>query len=200
MATTNICESLIKSDIRFSCNDLVSRGLEADGLIINRSDVDFSATVWDTTNPNIIKTLVLKSGKKAFEIVQMGNTPFAGVTTTLQTGTYRNTWQHEIPIAVLANTPEVSANIIDGLANGKFVVILRNIAKGEDGDSEFQIYGYAQGLTASEGTNEKYSEDTDGGWLITLQEASAPKSAIFFFDGTAEATEAKYESLKTAAE
>lgn len=200
MATTNICESLIKSDIKFSCNDLVSRGLEADGLIINRSDVDFSATVWDSTNPNIIKTLVLKSGKKAFEIVQMGNTPFAGVTTTLQTGTYRNTWQHEIPIAVLANTPEVSANIIDGLANGKFVVILRNIAKGEDGDSEFQIYGYAQGLTASEGTNEKYSEDTDGGWLITLQEASAPKSAIFFFDGTTESTEAKYESLKTPAE
>lgn len=197
---TNICESLIKSDIKFSCNDLVSRGLEADGLIINRSDVDFSATVWDNTNPNIIKTLVLKSGKKAFEIVQMGNTPFAGVTTTLQTGTYRNTWQHEIPIAVLANTPEVSANIIDGLANGKFVVILRNIAKGEDGDSEFQIYGYAQGLTASEGTNEKYSEDTDGGWLITLQEASAPKSAIFFFDGTTESTEAKYESLKTPAE
>ena len=31
--------------------------------------------------------------------------------------------------------------------------------------AEYQVYGYAQGLKASEMTNEKYSEDTDGDWL-----------------------------------
>ena len=193
-----LCESLIAKDINFDCNDLSVRGLEADGLIINRSDIDFSATVFDDTLKNVIKTLVLKRGKRAYDIVQMGSTPFTGVQSTLNVGTYRNTWQHQIPLAVLANSPEVSQNIIDGLANGTFVIILRNVSKGTDGKSEYQIYGYAQGLRASEGTNEKYSEDTDGGWLITLQESSAPKSAMFYFNTDSTTTATQYESLKTS--
>lgn len=195
-----LCESLISKDINFDCNDLSVRGLEADGLIINRSDIDFSATVFDDTLKNVIKTLVLKRGKRAYDIVQMGSTPFTGVQSTLNVGTYRNTWQHQIPLAVLANSPEVSQNIIDGLANGTFVIILRNVSKGTDGKSEYQIYGYAQGLRASEGTNEKYSEDTDGGWLITLQESSAPKSAMFYFNTDSTTTATQYESLKTSVE
>jgi hypothetical protein len=46
--------------------------------------------------------------------------------------------------------------------------------------------------------NEKYSEDTDGGWLITLQEQRAPKSAMFFFDTDAATTATAYEALKGA--
>jgi hypothetical protein len=57
------------------------------------------------------------------------------------------------------------------------VVILKNPNAGTNGDAKYQIYGYAQGLKASEMTNEKWSEETDGGWLVTLQEASHPKSA-----------------------
>jgi hypothetical protein len=47
-------------------------------------------------------------------------------------------------------------------------------------------------------TNEKYSEDTDGGWLVTLQENSAPKSALFFFNTDSTTTAAAYEALKSA--
>ena len=194
----NICETLIGQDIAFDCDDLVARGLEADGLIINRNDIDFGATVFSSTKKNVIEQIVLKTGKKAYEIVQQGSTPFTGVTSTLNVGTYRNTWTHVIPIAVLANTPDVVANVIDGLANGSFLVILRNVTKGDGGEAEYQVYGYAQGLRASEGSNEKYSEDTDGGWLITLQETSAPKAALFFYDTDAKTTAAKFESLKEA--
>lgn len=196
MATTVICESLISKDIKFDCDDNVSRGLESDGIIINRQDIDFGATVFDETKKNVITQLVLKTGKRAYEVVQQGSTPFTGVSSTLNVGTYRNTWTHSIPLAVLANNPEVCANIIDGLANGSFVVILRNVSKGDNGESEYQVYGYAQGLRVSEGTNEKYSEETDGGWLITLQETSAPKSALFFYNEDAETTAAAFESLK----
>lgn len=194
----NLCEKIISADINFACDDLVTRGLEADGLIINRSDIDFSSTVFDSNSPNIIKTLALKTGKKAYEVVQQGSTPFTGTQTTLTVGTYRNTFQNQVSIAVLANSPDVAEDIIDALANGSFVCILRNVSKGSTGNAEYQIYGYAQGLKASEITNEKYSEDTDGGWLVTLQESSAPKSAIFFFDTDATTTATKYESLKTA--
>ena len=191
-----LCESLIAKAIDFACDDIIVRGLESDGLIINRSDIDFAATVFDSKNPNIIKTLVLKTGKKGYEVNQLGNTPFTGVQSTLEVGTYRNTWTHAIPIVVLSNTPDVAHNIIDGLSNGTFVVILRNKFKGSTGDAEYQVYGYTQGLVASEGTNDKYSEDTDGGWIITLQETGARMSAMFLFNTDAETTAAAYESLK----
>lgn len=191
-----LCESLIAKAIDFACDDIIVRGLESDGLIINRSDIDFAATVFDAQNPNIIKTLVLKTSKKGYEINQLGNTPFTGVQSTLEVGTYRNTWTHAIPIVVLSNTPEVAHDIIDGLSNGTFVVILRNKFKGSNGDAEYQVYGYTQGLVASEGTNDKYSEDTDGGWIITLQETGARMSAMFLFNTDATTTAAAYESLK----
>ena len=183
MAAVNICESTIKRDIAFDCAQLSVRGLEADGVIINRSDIDFAATVFDETQKNIIKTLVLKSGKKGYQVAQLGSTPFTGTQTTLNVGKYRNTWTHQIPIAVLAN--------------GQFVVIIRNKQKANKG--EYQIYGYAQGLTASEGTNEKYSEDTDGGWLITLQEVSTPKCALFYYNTDDKTTATQFASLTTAA-
>lgn len=191
-----LCESLIAKAIDFACDDLIVRGLESDGLIINRSDIDFAATVFDSQNPNIINTLVLKTGKKGYEVNQLGNTPFTGVQSTLEVGTYRNTWTHAIPIVVLSNTPEVAHDIIDGLSNGTFVVILRNKFKGANGDAEYQVYGYTQGLVASEGTNDKYSEDTDGGWIITLQETGARMSAMFLFNTDATTTAAAYEALK----
>lgn len=195
----NLCESIISQDIDFACEDLVSKGLESDGIIINRADIDFTKTEFDETNKNIIKTLILKSGKKGYAVKQNGNTPFTGTNSSLVVGTYRNSWTHQVAIVVLANTPDVAANIIDGLANGKFVVILRNVTKGEEGKGEYQIYGYAQGLTCSAGENDKYSEDTEGGWLMTLEETSAPKSAMFFYDTSSETTATKYESLLTEA-
>lgn len=195
---TKLCETLIAKDINIACDEMSVKGLEADGVIINRNDVDFSGTQFDETAKNIIKQLVLKSGKKGYEVVQMGNTPFTGTTSTLAVGTYRNTWTHEIPIAVLANDPEVCEKIIDGLANGTFILVLRNKAKGAQGKGEYQIFGFYQGLVASAGTNEKYSDETEGGWLMTLQETNTPKSALFLFDTSSEATQARYEALKTA--
>lgn len=191
-----ICDYLISKAISVDCENQSVAGLEPNGLIINRDDIDFSATTFDAQNPNIIKTLVLKSGKKAYDIIQQGATPFTGVASNLNVGTYRNTWTHDVPIAVLGNDPDIAANIIDKLSNGTFVVILRNVQKGTNGDAEYQVYGYAQGLRASEGVNEKYSEDTDGGWLITLQEQRAPKSAMFFFNTDAATTATAYEALK----
>ena len=193
--TANTCESLIAKDIIIPCEDQVTKGLEGDGLIINRDDIDFTKT---TVEGNLISAIVLKTGKKAYAIRQEGSKPFTGAKTELTVGTYRNSWKNTIAIVVLANTPDVCANIIDGLANGKFVVILRNLSKGSDGKAEYQVFGFAQALKASAGENDKYSDDTEGGWLITLEEESVPKAAYLLYDTSSEQTAAKYASLTTA--
>lgn len=193
---SNLCESLIKAAITANCDNPIVRGLEPDGVIINRSDIDFATC---TVTGNIISALVLKTGKIGYPVYQMGSTPFTGTKVTLTTGTYRNKFQNEVVIAILDNNPDVAAKIIDGLANGSFVVILRNRHKGTDGKAEYQVFGYYQGLTASAIENDKYSEDLDGGWLVTLQESNAPTAAMFFYVTSSSATATAYEALFTPA-
>lgn len=195
MATTT-CESLIAQDITIACEDQVTKGLESDGVIINRDDIDFTKT---TVSGNLISAMVLKSGKKGYAIKQDGSKPFTGTKTELNVGTYRSSWKNTVAIVVLANTPDVCANIIDGLANGKFVIVLRNLSKGADGKGEYQVFGLQQALKAASGENDKYSDDTEGGWLVTLEEESVPKSAYFLWSTDTTTTAALYKSLATAA-
>ena len=195
-----VCDNFIKQGISPSCDDPLVQGVEQRGVIINRDDIDFSAAVFNATRKNVIETIALKSGKKAYEVVVMGSTPFTGTNTALATGTYRNTFTNTVSIVILDNGPDVCENVIDGLANGEFVVILENKFKGlqkeeNPGDPAFQVYGWYQGLRASEMTNDKYSEDTDGGWAVSLQETRAPKSGVFLFKTDYETTEAAVESL-----
>lgn len=195
-----VCDNFIKQGISPSCDDPLVQGVEQRGVIINRDDIDFSAAVFNATRKNVIETIALKSGKKAYEVVVMGSTPFTGTNTALATGTYRNTFTNTVSIVILDNGPDVCENVIDGLANGEFVVILENKFKGlqkeeNPGDPAFQVYGWYQGLRASEMTNDKYSEDTDGGWAVSLQETRAPKSGVFLFKTDYETTAAAVESL-----
>lgn len=196
---TTSCDSIIAKAIQANCDNPLVRGMEPDGVIINRGDIDFAKCVFSSDNKNIITTLLLKAKKQGYPVVQLGQTPFTGTQTTLTTGTYHNTFQNQVQIVVLDNGPEVARDIIDGLANGSFVMILRNLTKGANGEAEYQVYGYYQGLHATEINNEKYSEDTDGGWLVTMQESAAPKSALFFFDTDSTTTQAKYQSLMSPA-
>ena len=196
---TTSCDSIIAKAIQANCDNPLVRGMEPDGVIINRGDIDFAKCVISSDNKNTITTLLLKAKKQGYPVVQLGQTPFTGTQTTLTTGTYHNTFQNQVQIVVLDNGPEVAQDIIDGLANGSFVMILRNLTKGAKGEAEYQVYGYYQGLHATEINNEKYSEDTDGGWLVTMQESAAPKSALFFFDTDSTTTQAKYQSLMSPA-
>ena len=194
----NLCNSLIATDIQADCTNLGIKGLEPDGKIINRADIDFANCVMDNgnpANPNIIKSLVLKTGKSAYDVAQLGNTPFTGLVSNLNVGTYINTWTTDIPIAILANDPVVAHKVIDALANGEFVLILKNKNRGTAGNAKYQVFGYAQGCRASAGTRDAYSEDVEGGWLVTLQEANHPKSAMFLYDTDEATTDAAYEAL-----
>lgn len=193
-----ICDSIIAQGIGTSCEDMVQRGLEADGIIINRKDIDFSATTFDESVNNIVKTLVLKTGKQGYPVSQLGATPFTGTNTTLVKGTYVNKFNNTVALVVLDNGAEVCENIIDKLANGEFVVILKNKHKGAGGKGEYQIYGYYQGLYAETIDNDKYSEETEGGWAVTLLETGTPKSGVFLWNTDKETTEAQFDSLKSA--
>ena len=57
-----ICDITIKKDIAPSCDDPIVPGLEQEGVIMNRADVDFGAVTFNATRKNVIETLALKTG------------------------------------------------------------------------------------------------------------------------------------------
>lgn len=190
-----LCDSLIKASIEYDCGNPITKGLEANGVIINRQDIDFAATTLDATRKNIIKTLALKTGKKGFDVYCPGATPYTGAKTTMEKGTYKNKYTNEIPLVILDNGPDVCEDVIEALADGDFVILLRNKHRGADGKSEYQVYGYYQGLRAESLENDKYSEETDGGWKAVLKETGSPKAAMFYFNTSSETTATQFGTL-----
>ena len=192
-----ICDFKLAKDIAGSCESPQVAGLKNTGYLINYDDIDWDTLTKDQTNANIVASLNLLSGKRAYKVIVPGNTPFTGTNAALAAGTYRNKFTKTANIVVLDSGPDVSKNVIDQLANGRFVFIFENKYAGADKKNTFEIYGLETGLVATEMTNEKYSEETDGGWAVTLVETGAPSSGLFFFNESITATRAAITSLST---
>ena len=195
--SAEICDFKLAKDIAGSCESPQVAGLKNPGQLINFDDIDWDALTKDQTNAKIVASLTLQSGKRAYKVIVPGNTPFTGTNAALAAGTYRNKFTKTANIVVLDSGPDVSKNVIDQLANGRFVFIFENKYAGADKKNTFEIYGLETGLVATEMTNEKYSEETDGGWAVTLVETGAPSSGLFFFNESITATRAALTSLST---
>lgn len=196
------CDGIISRDIEIDCDNLLQRGVEEIGVIINRQDIDFDNVEYSADNPSIVTALPLKAGKRGYRVVIPGANSFSGTGSTLATGTYRNTFNHTLGMVVLANDPDVTEDIIDGLANGQFVAVIENKNKNlnqtvatKKGFSTFSIVGLQQGLRATTLEEDRYSEETDGGWNVVLTETRAPKSGLFFFNTSIEATRTAFNAL-----
>lgn len=186
----NLCEKLITDCIVGSCDNPVYTGIDSIGWIFNRSEIDLTATEAsgnkDASNANIYKSIVMKTytddnetlSYTGFAVQQLGKTPFTGTQVEMTEGTSSNKFTNTISFVVPDNSPAASL-VLDSLANGKFVFVLNNDYVGSDGRGKFQIFGLKKGCTASAIVCEKYSEDTEGGWQVTLTEENVPQSALF---------------------
>lgn len=198
---TQACDFLLSADLVAPCDGLSSAGMKNTGYIVNYDDVDWDNLTRDTQNPNIVKEFVLKTGKNAYKVYVPGKTPFTGTNKALATGNYRNKFTKQVNIVVLSNGAAVCHDIIDQLANGRFVVILENDFQGATKDNTFEFYGLELGCAATEMSDDKYSEDTDGGWAITLEETNAPTSGLFYLkDGDSQSGKSAIEVTRAALE
>jgi len=192
------CDQILKNSIKDNCKEPLVEGLEKVGIIINKADIDLTATVYDATCPNLITDLTLKSGKSAYEIYQRNNA-FTGTNSTAVVGTYRNSTTHLVNFVVFDNGPEVANSIIDPLFNGDFVIILENkykkLTDTREGSSAFQVYGMHNGMRLNAAIQEKYSEETGSGWNITMEEVRAPKSAMFIWKEGYDETKALVQGM-----
>ena len=175
MATT--CDYLLDATIKgIDCANPLVKGVENIGKIINRADINLDGVEYDASNINTISATPLKNDKVAYDIIQPSKTPFSGTQTEMVEGTYQNTFTHTLSFVILNHGNNI-AKVIDELANGEFVVILKN--KKVESGSPYQIYGIDGGLTASAMVRELYNDDTLAGWQVTMTEVEVAKSATF---------------------
>lgn len=178
-----LCDFLISADIQgYDCENPMVKGAKADGLIINRKDINFSGITYDANDPFKVTALPLITGKTAYDIVQGGKTPYTGTQQEMVEGTYQNTITNTVQFVIL-NQGMVTANQVFALMNGEFVVVLQN------NNGTYQVYGLEAGLRASAMVRELYNDDTLSGWLITMTEENAVKGNLFI-------DAALYETLK----
>lgn len=174
----NTCDYLLDAAIKgLDCANPIVKGVESSGYIINRADINLAGVTYSTTAVNTITAMPLASGASAYDITQPSKTPFSGTQTEMVEGTYQNTFTHTISFVIINHGNNV-AKQINELANGEFVVILKN-KKVESGSSAYQIYGLDGGLVASSMVRELYNDDTLAGWQVTMTEVEVASSATF---------------------
>lgn len=180
----DLCGNELMQHIVEECDNPIFSGIDAAGVIINYDDVD--SIVRDASNKHIITSIVLKSGKHAWRFVQERNNPFTGTNTAAEVGDFRNTFTATVAGFIPFDGAEPSRNVITPMANGRYIVIVRNQWQHTDSngdvDNEWQVYGSDKGLKMSSLQQTRY-ENNDA-WMIEMQEQGVSRASTFFMPQT----------------
>lgn len=171
MANT-LCDTLLSNDILVSCGHDGQIGFNRKAFLFNKEEIIPEAGEGDKVS------FTLTDDSRGYIVEQIGKNPYEGTNTALVVGTYRNSFTHQVKLHI-PDTSDV-ASVIDEISKGKFVAILDN------GVGGLRVYGWFNGLSATEVTNDPTSEDTDGGWVVTLEETKAKQARLTFNGDIAE--------------
>lgn len=147
---------------------------------------------------DIIKSITLPLGvKKAFV--------FEGYKASQQLSTITKEREFAGPVfthqwagVIIPRSIEDKANL-EQLIKSRFVVIVENNDKGEDGQLAFELYGREVGLAHMESTQVK--NENGGGWSVTFatpETESEPKTPISIFDTDYATTKEMIVGLETS--
>lgn len=188
------CNGIITQALSETCKNHPF-GFEKEGIIINRSDINFGGITYAASKTDIVTAMPLKSGKVGYKIVQFGTKPFngtkkSGVSKESAPGKMTKTVQFFIP----DHDPAVDEGFVDALLNGEFVMILEHKDKNETtNNAAFEIFGMHNGLHFTNIEQDTYG-DYGSGWLVTMEETEAPASSVYLFDTSYTATKTKFDA------
>lgn len=162
LAAFTPCLGIISANIDEDCDNPRVIGYEDTGIIINRSELDWTGVTFNSTNPRIVEAIALLAGKKPFAIYnpRLSNPSFNGTQTALNADT-RN-YTKTIQFYYKGIGGDAAANVVEPLAKGEYVVILQR--KDHSGHGAFQIFGLQNGIYATE----QVQDETTGYWLMTM--------------------------------
>jgi hypothetical protein len=190
------CHKII-ADILKNCANLVA-GIKDTAYFINIEDVDKDSCTFDTDNPLIITSLVLKTASPVLSAYKFEGYNYSNEhKTSLVKKTYQKTWEHGFVFRLFDNTPEDKLWITNA-QDSRFVVIIENNYNKDlaphpplAGRTVFEVLGWDFGLELNAAERDANSDELLGGWLLTagchdkLKESMPP---LTYFDGVSLAT------------
>lgn len=188
LAAFTPCLGVISANIDEDCDNPRVIGYEDTAIIVNRSDIDWTAITFDASNRRIVDNIVLLTGKKPYVIYnpRLSNPSFNGTQTELNAdnGHYTKTLQFYYKgIGGVA-----AATVVEPLAKGEYVVILQR--KDHSGHGSFPILGLQNGIYATE----QVQDETTGCWLNTMA-IDEPYAETELFKTDYAATKALFDAL-----
>ena len=188
----DLCGQLTKN-ISPDCVNKLFGGADDRLILFNFDDID--SVVRNIDNPQIIEAILLASGKRGF--VYQGKKNSNEPDAALVKQRFIDVYDHGIifkAFEVDAAAKREYERMVDGLV----IAILQNKFSGNDGDTEFEIYGLDTGLEVQELTRILADADTQGAYNIVLRSSEQSKEAqlpatLFLADRTT--TKAIVEAL-----
>lgn len=167
---SSLCDTLLTSDILMDC---VNATFEAQNKawVLNYDDVD--ATDGINVETNEVATITLREGKRGYKLEQLGKKPFGGSNSALVVGTYISTFTHQVKLYI-PYTPTANKTVRE-LMNARLVVVVK-----EDVGTTKRVYGIENGLYCTECSRTEHDDDTQGGWVMTLEETKSLYPSLYY--------------------
>lgn len=180
-----------------SCEDTALAGTAGRILLINYSDVDRALSKMSATDPNVVESLVLKTGAVAYEVDSMPGSAVLGES-GLVVGTYKSGFSHSVTGRIFKKN-EDAKSFINQLPNALVIALVENKNLGDDGDTKYELYGWGAGLRLTEHTGSTDMPD-DAPYtfvLATPENTREPSLPPSFFDTDMATTDAAVDALLT---
>lgn len=183
------CANIAKSLELNACSNS-SAAIEADIVLFRHADVDIKES---KVEGNVASSIVLKSGKFAVRYTSEDNS-FED-DTTLNAGTYNNSFVHKIVCRVFTKSQDIKDEL-NALAHDRVCAIVKNLDNRAN-ETKYEVYGWEHGLKMAELT----APSTDGDGVIytfTLQSSDNARESqlpLSFYAGSVDATETAIQSL-----
>ena len=155
------CITKIDKDLLFDCDNLPSAGIEKRVVLINREDIDRTAS---TVSGGVVDINLLP-GSTGYIIEGIKQINSYNYEVSVNTDSL-NRVTHTFIGRVYDLTPENKAQINAFIDGGNVVAVVENLAKGANQESAFEVLGWQNGLEISEGV--KNSLENDGAFVLTL--------------------------------
>lgn len=166
---SSLCDTLLTSDILMDCTNAT---LEAQNKawVLNYDDIENNSINLEMGE---VSSIDLHDGKRGYKLEQLGKKPFGGSNSALVVGTYVSTFTHQVKLYI-PYTP-VNNKTVRELMNARLVVVVK-----EDVGTTKRVYGIENGLHCTECTRTEHDDDTQGGWVMTLEETKSLYPSLYY--------------------
>lgn len=185
------CSKITMGFIVADCDGPAIAGTAGRVVLVSFSDIDRSKS---TVTDGVIKTIVLKSGAKGYEVDSLPNAIVGDTPATV--GTYVTTFQHTLTVRIFKKS-EAAKKFVNQMTTARVVAIVENNERGTAGEVKYEVYGWDSGLVLTDLTGS--TEMADGvayqiglGSSSVAQEKRVPMS---FFNTDESTTNQAVESL-----